>query len=145
MSHEKVKKIRITESNVFITSASNNVFPRYYKEWECKELSETLVKEGLAAVELAIFKDYEQGIFQPGNTTKYCNWLKNLRASKDYSLIDWRESKYTDDCPIYRNRKLPIYDEILKRFIIVKSAPTLPPMIKALDKFSKSYSQLNLF
>ncbi len=116
MSYEIVKKIRIDEEakKVFITSDSNNVFPKYFKEWECTMLSDILQKEGRQAMEVSILKAYEEGNFQTTTDTKYTRALRALRQMPVYEKsFSWRTSDYADTCPIQANRKSKEFEELL--------------------------------
>ena len=99
MSYEKIKSIKIDEkeNKVFITCASSNVFPLYYKKHEFKTLSKLLEEKGKQEVEIRILKLYEEGSFQQGKN-KYSNALKVLYYiyAEDYLKFDWKNhnSKY---------------------------------------------------
>lgn len=123
MSYEIVKKIRIDEESkkVFITSDSNNVFPKYFKEWECKCLSEIYQEKGLEAMEVAILKAYEEGNFQTSHETKYTRALRALRQMPVYQKsFSWRISEYGKDCPIQANRNSEEFNQLLTYALSIK-------------------------
>lgn len=64
MGYEIIKNIRITNNAVFITGASNNVWPRKYYTGESSFFSEILRTKGKIAVEKLILFEYLQYIFQ---------------------------------------------------------------------------------
>lgn len=104
MSYEIVKKIRIENNEVFMTSDSNNVFPKYYVECKNTYLTELLQEKGMEALNIYLLKSYEQGIMQKGNPNKWSNAIDRLRATDEYQKYDWRKSTYKDDCPIRQTR-----------------------------------------
>jgi hypothetical protein len=61
MSYEIVKSIQIRDNKVFLKSSSNNVYPKYYDEWECTSLSEILQTKGMDALDYELLKEYENG------------------------------------------------------------------------------------
>ena len=79
MSHEKVKSISIKNNEVWINSKSNND-TEPFRTWHCKPLTSLLINEGKDALDIAILKDYEEGIFQSTRSVvnKYTNALRTL-------------------------------------------------------------------
>lgn len=105
MSHEIIKKIRIENNQVLITSESNNVFPKYYKERLSTYCTDILINEGMEALNLNLLEAYEQGVFQNGIENKWSRAIDRIRHTEEYKLYDWRLSNYSDDnCPIKANR-----------------------------------------
>lgn len=94
MSYEKVKKIKITDKGVFVTSACNNVRPLYYIEWEAITLSKILKEKGKQETEIEIFKAYEEGNFQAGTQNKYTKALELLYNMyyEEYKRFSWRNN-----------------------------------------------------
>jgi len=133
MSHEKIKSITVKNNEVWLNSKCNND-TEPFKVWHCTSLTTILVNEGREACDIAILKDYEEGIFQSADSVnnKYTNALKVLRSMEEYKNYNWRLSNYEDNCPIRKNRNSPGYVELLKvalntnpteikgKFIIVK-------------------------
>lgn len=58
MSHEKVKRISIIGTEVFIDSAASNVWPLEYREAKSERLTAILREKGRKAVEMEILFDY---------------------------------------------------------------------------------------
>lgn len=92
MSYDIIKSIKLKDNKVFISASSNNVYPHYYTEEECKTLSEVLQKQGKQALELEIFKQYESGNFQRGGA-KYLRALEVLRHMPEYGRFNWRTER----------------------------------------------------
>ena len=113
MSYEIVKNIRIEDNKVFITSDSNNVFPKYYKERENQVCTEILQSGGIDALNLDLLKAYESGVFQPGIENKWSRAIKRLRATDEYQKYNWRNSEYKEDCPIQAARKTKDFEVLL--------------------------------
>ena len=113
MSHEIVKKIRITSDKVYITSESNNVYPKYYNEIENQYLTNILVNEGLEALELWLLKAYEENTFQKGIANKYSNAIDRLKALPIYEQYNWRKSTYGENCQITKNRYSKEFEKLL--------------------------------
>src|SRR3990167_5496526 len=106
MSYEVIKQIKIKDNKVFITGASNNVYPRTPHESECISLSEVLQKEGREKVDIEILEEYESGNFQ-GGKNKYTRALEVLRHIPEYRSFDWRtnEKEYKDNHENRQTRK----------------------------------------
>jgi hypothetical protein len=114
MSYEIVKKIRIEDNKVFITSESNNVYPKYFKEWECTTLSTILQEEGEEQLNFELLKDYENGNMQEGNPNKWSRAINRLKETEEYSKFNWRKSNYADDnCPIQLARNSEEYRKFI--------------------------------
>jgi hypothetical protein len=111
MSHDIIKRIRISDKKVFITCAANNVYPRYFEEWESESLSKILQLQGQEALDIEIFKQYENGNFQRGRN-KYTRALHILLNMPDYAQYNWRRSDI-DYNLFYANREQPGYQRIL--------------------------------
>lgn len=62
MSYEKVKRISIIGTEVFIDSAASNVWPLEYRETKSERLTAILRKKGRKAVEMEILFDYFSGM-----------------------------------------------------------------------------------
>ena len=67
MSHEKVKRISIIGTEVFIDSAASNVWPLEYREAKSERLTAILREKGRKAVEMEILFDYFSGMMQGGS------------------------------------------------------------------------------
>ena len=121
MSHEKVKSISIKNNEVWINSKSNND-TEPFRTWHCKPLTSLLINEGKDALDIAILKDYEEGMFQSTRSVvnKYTNALITLEEMEEYNNYNWRLSNYTDDDPIRINRRGPGYVELLKKALQIK-------------------------
>jgi hypothetical protein len=113
MSYEIVKKIRIEDGKVFLTSSSNNVYPKYYNEWECTTLSEILQQQGEDALNYELLKEYEGGMMQTGNPNKWSRAIDRLIQTEDYKKYSWRLSSYKDDCPIQLARQSDEFKKFL--------------------------------
>ncbi len=78
MSYEKVKSIRLVNDEngwyAIITSATNNITPRYYTKWNYFK-DKGLTKEQLQA---EILLDFYYGNFHGGTSTKYGKFLQFL-------------------------------------------------------------------
>jgi len=124
MSYEKVRSIKIDEknSNVFITSACNNVRPLSYSKWECESLSDILKGKGKRAVEIEILKEFEEGNFQGGGS-KWENALDVLYylLGDEYQKFKWnfetdeKQRKIRDEL-----RKSEEFKELLGKCLDVK-------------------------
>ena len=118
MSYDLINAIKIKDNKVFLKSASNNVRPRTFHEWECTSLTEILQKQGQSVLELEIFKDYEKGNFQAGAKNKYTRALEALRHMPEYIRFDWRadNTKYgTPEHTLARElRQSAEFDAVLK-------------------------------
>ena len=122
MSYEIVKKISIKENKVFLTSTSNNVSPRTYKEWHCQSLSTILQDKGETELNFELLKEYENGNFQEGTPNKWSTAIKRLKYSKEYKAISWRLSDYSDNCPIQAARRSEEYRRIVLSSLELKSS-----------------------
>lgn len=92
MGYEIIKNIKIDLKNqqVFITSASNNVYPHTFSEWECTPLEKILQEKGLAELEKVILLEYENGNFQKSNN-KFQFAVNYARTLKEYNeKFNWR-------------------------------------------------------
>lgn len=137
MSYEIIKKIRIDENKVYLTSTSNNVSPRHFREWECKTLSEILQNEGSGALDLELLKEYENGNFQPGNPNKWSTAISRLKQTKEYEKYSWRISDYGKDCPIQAARKTNEFNVLLINSLNIK--PSKERYIVKKDAFDTEY------
>lgn len=70
MSYEIVKAISIVNNEVFITSNSNNVFPRIPKKWAASYFTDILQSQGREALDKYILQHFIDGNLQ-GNSTIY--------------------------------------------------------------------------
>jgi len=122
MSYEIVKKISIRDNKVFLTSTSNNVSPRTYKEWHCQGLTEILQNSGETELNFELLKEYENGNFQEGTPNKWSTAIKRLKYSKEYKAIAWRLSDYSDNCPIQAARRSEEYRRIVLSSLELKSS-----------------------
>lgn len=137
MSYEIVKKIRIDGNKVFITSDSNNVFPKYYKERENQFCTEILQNKGMEALNLDLLKAYESGEFQPGIENKWSRAITRLKNTEEYKKYNWRISDYSDNCPIQAARKTKEFDELLLNSLTLKP-PTEKYILKK-DAYGTEY------
>lgn len=97
MSYDIIKNIKIRDNKVFITSASNNVYPRTPHEHESSYCTKILQEQGEEAFDIDILKAYQSGNFQ-GGSNKYTRALKVLRHMPEYKAFDWRQ----DDWDTYK-------------------------------------------
>jgi hypothetical protein len=104
MSYEIVKRLRIENGEVLITSDSNNVFPKYFVERKCTYLTDLLQEQGEEALNIYILKAYEEGNFQEGNPNKWSKAISRLQRTPEYEKYNWRKSQYGTDCPINKLR-----------------------------------------
>jgi hypothetical protein len=88
MSYEIVRKIRIDNTGVYITSCSNNVYPKHYGEWRCSTLSAMLDVSGRREVDLEILRQYENNNFQ-GTPNQYSKAIKRLESMPEYIDFNW--------------------------------------------------------
>lgn len=72
MSYEIVKGITIKDNKVFVTSASNNVYPRTFERWEVKAYSKTYQEGGLKPLLNQIAVDVWHGNFHLYRSSKLC-------------------------------------------------------------------------
>lgn len=116
MSHEIIKKIRVENGNVFLTSVSNNVLPKTFHEWECKGLSEVLQQQGEEQLNFEILKEYDEGNMQPGTPNKWSRAIDRLRHLPEYQKYNWR-NKYCGDkeqaAQIEANRQTEEFKKLL--------------------------------
>lgn len=86
MSYEIIKAISVKGNQIFITSNSNNVYPRIPKQWLSTYYTELLQKEGQKAVDLSLLQDFIDGNAQGISTLygKICNAYSNLSANEMY-------------------------------------------------------------
>jgi len=122
MSYEIVKKISIRDNKVFLTSASNNVSPREYKEWHCQSLTEILQEKGETELNFELLKEYENGMFQEGTPNKWSTAIKRLKYTEEYKKISWRLSDYSNNCPIQAARRSEEYRRIVLSSLELKSS-----------------------
>ncbi len=123
MSYEIVKKIRIEGDKVFITSESNNVFPKYYKERESSYCNELLKEGGMEALNLSLLQGYEDGTLQPGIENKWSRAISRLKCTPEYQKYNWRNSNYAiDNCPIREARKTNEFNAFLLSALSLKPA-----------------------
>lgn len=114
MSYEIVKKISIDNGEVIITSASNNVYPRYFHPQKSTFLSDILQYKGITELHFEILSAYEQGIFKAGVENKYSRAIKRLQKTEIYKTIDWRSADYlNDNNPIRKKRDSDEYKKII--------------------------------
>jgi len=116
MSYDIVKSIKVKDGRVFIKSASNNVYPHYYDEWESSSLTKILQEEGQEKLDIAVLREFESGNFQ-GNAGKYTKPLVVLRHLPEYQDFDWRAADYDR---VSVNRKTPEFEELLKKALYTK-------------------------
>lgn len=114
MSYDIVKGIKTVDGKVLIKSASNNVYPRYYDEHESKSLTKILAEQGKEALELVIFREFENGNFK-GSISKYQRALKVLRNSPEYAAFNWRLGHGKVYEEISKRRETADFDELLKK------------------------------
>lgn len=108
MSYDIIKGIKIENGRVFAKAASNNVYPRTFEWDESTSLSRILKEEGELALELEIFRQFENGNFQ-GYSGKYVRALQVLRHFPEYKDFDWRIDAGED------KRKSPEFAALLER------------------------------
>jgi hypothetical protein len=120
MSYEIVKKVRIENNKVFLTAESNNVYPKYFNEYEVPSLSTLLQEQGETAFNLEMLKMYEQGILQEGNPNKWSRAIERAKNTEEYKKFSWRISDYSENCPIQQNRKSKEYEEFLLNSLNIK-------------------------
>ena len=105
MSYEIVKRLRIENGEVFITSDSNNVFPKYFVERKNTYLTDLLQQQGEEGLNIYILKAYEEGIMQEGNPNKWSKAIARLQRTPEYQKYNWRKSNYNDpECTINKLR-----------------------------------------
>lgn len=119
MSYEIVKKIRIEGNQVFVTSDSSNVFPKYYRERLNTYLTDLLTNEGEEAFNLYILTMYEGGMMQ-GAPNKWSRAIQRLIRTDEYKSYSWRISSYKDDCPIQVARKTEQFKTMLLNSLNLK-------------------------
>jgi len=124
MSYEIIKSIQIRDNKVFLKSSSNNVYPKYYNEWECKTLSDILQSDGMDSLNYELLKEYENGNFQEGNPNKWSKAIERLRKTEEYSLYNWRNSNYDSNCPIQQARNSEGYKQMLLKSLELKEHKT---------------------
>jgi len=125
MSYEIVKSIKIKDNKVFITSDSNNVYPKYFHEWECNSLTKIFQEKGQNELDYEIMKTYESGCFQ-SYSGKYSRAVKVLIRMPEYKNFNWRLGgigpEYNEIC---KNRKEnPMFKELLLRALKTKLPKT---------------------
>lgn len=92
MSHEIIKNISINHKTkeVFITSASNNCYPRTPKKWAADYFADIYKAEGLEALEKRFLREFMTGNMQKGNSD-YC---KSLSVFGSPVLFDFDKVEY---------------------------------------------------
>jgi hypothetical protein len=142
MSHEIVKNITITKDKVFINCASNNCRPLSYSNEEYPYFTNILNEKGKEAVEIEIFRNFEEGNLQSSLNNKYTRALKVLfnTFKEEYAKFNWRNhnSKYgSKEREAEENlRKSIDFKELLKKALNTK----LPKDIFIITK-KYSYNQ----
>lgn len=121
MSYEIIKRIKLEDSKVLITSTANNVRPRHYEEWESNFLTDILQKQGKEEAELAILEAYESGNFQGGNN-KYKRALFILRHYPEFKKFSWRDN--WDNYKENREKYPEEYKALLKKTLNSKLPKT---------------------
>lgn len=116
MSHEIVRKIRITGHQVFVTSKCNNDTAPI-REWHCIYYDE-FFSQGIEKVQLEIFKSFESYNFQSDIKNKWTKALTKLEQNPEYAKFNWR-NKYNgnkeQDQMIEAARNSPEFEKILKK------------------------------
>jgi hypothetical protein len=112
MSYEIIKRIRIENGKVFVTSCSNNVFPKTPYEYETTYLSK-LLNESQEKLDLQILKFYEDGSWQGSYNNKWKRAVDKLKSTKEYEKFSWRKSSYEKGCPISAIRNTTEFDDFL--------------------------------
>lgn len=125
MSYEIIKGISIKNNEVYLNSASNNVYPRYFKKWHCTSLTEILQKQGRDALDLELLKQYEEGMFQPGVPNKYSLAIDNLRRKPEYEKFNWRNRTYKEVDPVGDARRTEEFNKLLMQCISEKPNKTV--------------------
>ncbi len=112
MSYDIVKKVEIFDNKVYLTSASNNVYPHTFERWFCDSLTDILTKEGQEKFDIVVLEQYENGNFHARGSNKYTRALKALRANPEYGLYDWRcgGSQYEEN---RKRRYTEAYNQLL--------------------------------
>ena len=95
MSYSKIRSICITDKDVFLTAATNNVRPLTYDRESYPYFVKILKEEGREAVEIALLKSYEEGNLQ-GGKNKFTRALKVLRYifNEEYLKFSWRDKPW---------------------------------------------------
>lgn len=123
MSHEKVRSIRITETEVIINSAVNNIRPLFYETWKAERLTGILQTQGRKAVEMELLFNYFTGDFQ--GRSKYANAVAAAKANGDIADCHEEYVKCCDD-PVYRAQFL----QKLHSYLSHRIAATTPTETK---------------
>jgi hypothetical protein len=113
MSYDIIKRIKVTDGKVIVASAANNVRPHYYTEYKCDSLTKILSEQGKDALELEIFRHFENGTFQ-GRIQKYQRALQVLRNDPKYPSFNWRVGGKAY-AQVSKNRDTVAFDELLKK------------------------------
>lgn len=163
MSYEIVKKIRLEDNRVFITSACNNVYPRCFEEWESKSLSKILQEQGEEELNFELLKMYEEGNMQEGNPNKWSRAIKRLIETDEYQKkYNWRNSNYDRNCPIRIARNsdsddykkfilssLALKDDVIGKFRIMKNTEGYDMYVlrvtKRLVKYTSKIEESKIF
>lgn len=111
MSYSIIKSIGVHDNKVFATYACNNVRPLCFERVEAESLTKILQEQGREALDLEIFREYENGNFQRGNN-KYTRALTVLRAMPEYQAFNWRGEPYDE---ITNRRKTEDFTLLLKK------------------------------
>lgn len=124
MSYEKVKSISINKkkNTIFITSASNNVYPKYYNKWEYIKGASKFDKIGIFEEREFSFEEKMKSLLCDiayGNLSIYAsmyNWNYAItRANEDMGylrdLIDYKYSIYGFKEDSYYGDRLKIITE----------------------------------
>jgi hypothetical protein len=143
MSYEIIKRIRIENGNVFVTSCSSNVYPKTPYEFESTYLS-NLLKEGQEKLDLQILKFYEDGSWQGSYYNKWKRAVDKLKSTNEYSKFNWHNASYNEGCPITALRNTKEFDDFLLSGLKMKTEKYILTngfhyIRKVTGKFLKNY------
>lgn len=91
MSYEIIKSIRLEDNKVYLKSASNNVSPRDFVEWESESLSKVLAEKGKAGLYAHIGECVWNGEFHLQKSSKLCKLFLKAREAfpSDMSFMNF--------------------------------------------------------
>lgn len=130
MSYSIIKKVRFKGDGVYITSASNNVYPRTYDEFRSDYYSTLLQEKGFREVAKQFADSLHDGNrFLKGN--KFCNCMleaqKELDVDKSlfYFLDRDTYSNYIADSVVAKYNRVPFEDkqERINKLIAMRKDP----------------------
>lgn len=124
MSYNIIRGIRLNDDTkeVLITSACNNVTPRYYTTDHSTYCENIWKEQGKQALEIELVKAFESGSFQ-GGSSKYKLAADRLRKMPEYRAFNWRRGGLGDEytkISEHRREAVAEFDALVLRALSIK-------------------------